>query len=263
LQKNERCEIDVKVGVIGLGTTGKALIEVISLFHQVKAYDIDPARSKDSLDEVLSADALFLALPTTLKDDGRLDTKSITEYLEKLDKKNHKGLVIIKSTLPVNYLKRARKHGLRLLYSPEFLHEKTAKEDMLNQPYVVVSGSTQDFEEYRNILSWIPPEKFHLVDDRTAELIKLTMNAFAATKISFVNEIERISKIHGADEEKVMAILRLDKRCGEEYAYPNRGPYGGKCLPKDVSELKNSANGSVLFDAVEEVNEKTKKQRKF
>jgi len=34
-------------------------------------------------------------------------------------------------------------------------------------------------------------------------MTKLAMNAFAAVKISFVNEIERICKLHGADEEKV------------------------------------------------------------
>jgi UDPglucose 6-dehydrogenase len=133
---------------------------------------------------------------------------------------------------------------------------------MLSPPYVIASGSRQDFQEYLNVLYWVPSEKFYLVDDRTAEITKLAMNAFAATKISFVNELERICKTHGADEEKVMEILRLDKRCGEEYAYPNRGPYGGKCLQKDTTELKNCTSGTLLLNAVEKVNEKTKQYYK-
>lgn len=249
----------MKIGIIGLGTVGKAIYEVLKLFYQeVKAYDTDPAKRKNPLEEVFETRVLFFTLPTLLNEKGRLDAKSITEYLEKLEAMNYKGLVIIKSTLPVEYLKTAREFDLRLLYSPEFLHEKTAKEETLNPPYVIASGSEQDFQEYLNVLHWVQAEKFYLVDDRTAEITKLAMNAFAATKISFVNELERICKIHGGDEEKVMKILRLDKRCGEEYSYPNRGPYGGKCLPKDTTELKNSTAGTFLLDAVEKANERTK-----
>ncbi len=248
----------MKIGAIGLGTAGKAISEAISLFHQVKTYDIDPTRCENSLCEVLGTEAIFITLPTSLMKNGRLDTRLITQYLYKLKSRNYRGLVVIKSTLPVNYLKKARKYGLRLIYCPEFLHEKTAQQDALSPQFVVCTGSIRDFESYSKIISWIPPERIHLVDDRTAELIKLALNAFAATKVSFVNEIKRICRIHGADEEKVMEILRLDKRCGKEYAYPNRGPFGGKCLPKDLAELKNSAGGSILFEAVEEVNEETK-----
>jgi hypothetical protein len=70
--------------------------------------------------------------------------------------------------------------------------------------------------------------------------------------------IERICKTHRADEEKVMEILRLDKRCGTEYAYPNRRPYAGRCLPKDIAELKNSTRRTYLLDAVERVNKRAK-----
>jgi UDPglucose 6-dehydrogenase len=250
----------MKIGVIGLGAVGEALYGVMKTFHHhVKGYDSNPSRTKNTLEEVFQTEMIIIALPTPLNGKGRLDASLVTEYLEKLETQNYEGLVAIKSTLPLGYLKTARKYGVRILYSPEFVHQNTAKEEMVDPPYVIASGSEQDFQEYVKAFHWVPAEKFHLLDDRTAEMSKLAMNAFAATKISFVNEIERICKIHGADEEKVMEILRMDRRCGPEYSYPNRGPFKGNCLPKDLSELKNSTPNTPLLDAVEKVNKRTKR----
>lgn len=255
-EKNE----NMTIGLLGLGAVGEAIYDVLKLYHDsVVGYDVDPKKSKNELNEVFKADVIFIALPTMLNDDGRLDVKSIENYLDKLEASGYKGLIVIKSTLPLNYLKKARKHKIRVIYSPEFLHEKTAREEMLNPDYVVCCGANKDFQEYVKVLYWVPADDFYLVDDRTAEIIKLAMNAYAATKISFVNEMERICRHHGGQEKLLMQILRLDKRCADEYAYPNRGPYGGKCLPKDTTELKNSTPGSILLEAVEQVNKRTKK----
>lgn len=249
----------MKIGIIGLGAVGSAIYKILNVFHEdVKGFDINTAVSKDSLDDVLKTDNIYLALPTNSDNNNRLDTSLLINYLEKLRSVNYKGLVILKSTLPLCFLKDARTFGLRVLYSPEFLHEKTALFEMLNPSFIVVSGSDQDILAYKKILYWLPGKRFYPTDDRTAEMIKLAMNAFAATKISFVNEIERICKIYNADVQKVMEILRFDKRCAAEYSYPNRGPYGGKCLVKDIRELLHSDPNPVLFDAVEKVNERTK-----
>jgi UDPglucose 6-dehydrogenase len=250
----------MKIGVIGLGVVGGSLYKVLKDFHSdVKGYDVDPEKNIDKLSEIFETDVVFLALPTPLGSEGRLNTSLLTEYLKKLDEKSYKGLVVIKSTLTVGYFRKVKGCNLRILYNPEFAHEKTAKEEMCNPPYLLCSGFERDIEEYKLVFYWVPVERFHIADDLTTEITKLAMNAFAATKISFVNEIERICKIHGADERKVMEILRLDKRCGSEYAYPNRGPYGGFCLPKDIAELRNSTPDSILLGAVEEVNERAKK----
>ena len=122
------------------------------------------------------------------------------------------------------------------------------------------SGSDEDYLEVRKVFCWIDRRKFIKVDDRTAEISKLTMNAFACTKVSFVNEIERICKLKGGDVEAVMEILRREGRCASDYSYPKKGAYAGKCLEKDIRELMNSLGGTILFKAVEEVNRRTKEE---
>jgi len=74
---------------------------------------------------------------------------------------------------------------------------------------LLCSGLEQDIDEYRRVLNWVPFERFHIADDKTTEITKLAMNAFAATKISFVNEIERTCKIHGADEKESDGDLEI------------------------------------------------------
>ena len=250
----------MRIGIIGLGVVGGSLYKVLRAFHMdVKGYDADPNRSKDKLKEIFQTDIVFLALPTPLSSEGRLNVTLLTEYLEKLEAIKYSGVVVIKSTLPVGYMKKARDFNLRILYNPEFAHHRKIIEEIVNPPYILCSGSERDVEEYRRAFYWIPVERYRVADDSTTEIAKLAMNAFAATKISFVNEVERICKVNGADERRVMEILRLDKRCGSEYAYPNRGPYDGSCLPKDIRELMNSTPDSILLRAVEKVNKRIKK----
>lgn len=74
----------------------------------------------------------------------------------------------------------------------------------------------------------------------SAELIKVTANAFLALKISFANSIAQLSDAAGADVEEIMSIVGEDNRIGKAFFKAGRG-YGGGCFPKDVSGLISSA----------------------
>ena len=75
----------------------------------------------------------------------------------------------------------------------------------------------------------------------TAELIKYTANAFLATKISFINEIARLSEQVGGNIDEISLGVGLDKRIGKQFM--NAGPgYGGSCFPKDTLALIKTAN---------------------
>ena len=251
----------MKIGVIGLGVVGNTILSVMNLFHDdVRGYD--KYKHSDSFGSVCATDLIFVAVPTCEKE-GRLDCSKVRDVLERLEAKSYPGIVCIKSTVGVEFLDEARKFNVRIVYSPEFLHEKTRLADFVSPDVFVMSGEKEDLSTLRQAFFWIDDNSFFSVDDRTAEVAKLAMNAFAATKISFANEIGNICNEVGADTEKVMEILRQDKRCAEEYTDPTRGPYGGKCLPKDTRELMKCTNNSILLRAVEEANEKFKKEMKI
>jgi UDPglucose 6-dehydrogenase len=82
-----------------------------------------------------------------------------------------------------------------------------------------------------------------------------------ATRISFMNELSRVSERLGADIEMVRQGIGSDPRIGLQFLYPGAG-YGGSCFPKDVKALVKSAADAGcalrLLQAVETVNDEQK-----
>lgn len=90
-----------------------------------------------------------------------------------------------------------------------------------------------------------------------AELIKYASNAFLATKISFANEMARICEAYAVNYADIAKGIGTDPRIGHHFLSAGLG-FGGSCLPKDLSALKNSAVRknveTKLLDAVREIN---------
>src|SRR5256884_9723239 len=76
----------------------------------------------------------------------------------------------------------------------------------------------------------------------TAEMVKYASNAFLATRISFINEIARISERVGADAKLVAEGMGLDKRIGPSYLDAGIG-YGGRCFPQEGAAPAAVAGG--------------------
>src|SRR5437764_9653085 len=69
-------------------------------------------------------------------------------------------------------------------------------------------------------------------DVNSAEMIKLTANAFLVTRISFINEIANVCELVGADVKQVATGIGLDHRLGPHFLRAGTG-WGGPCFPKD------------------------------
>jgi UDPglucose 6-dehydrogenase len=189
-----------------------------------------------------------------------------------------------KSTVPVGTgakierLFREAGRPIRYVSNPEFLRESTAIRDTLwfdrivagsdnNAAAEAVLNFCRTIEDCRDDISSIaqikipqsPPQTQYIRTTRnSAELIKVTANAFLALKISFANSIAKLAAQTDADIVEVMGAVGADPRIGRAFLNAGRG-YGGGCFPKDVSGLIRSAeeygvNLEVMGAAVE-VNE--------
>lgn len=246
----------MKVGVIGLGKVGQTIYDVLMKHHKVRGYD--KYKHSDSFQAVLDSDVIFIAVPTPEGDDGRLDCSIMKEVLGQLEDAEYKGVVVIKSTVRIGFFDN-QDTNLKIVYNPEFLHEKNRWSDVENPYFVVLAGESDYIPLIKEVYCWIHPDKIEVVRLREAEMIKLIMNAFASTKISFWNQIKIICDERGVDVSRIRDILRKDKnRWSDEYTDPLKGPYGGACLPKDMRELINTFENNLLLVAVEEINEKMK-----
>ncbi len=154
-------------------------------------------------------------------------------------------LVVGKSTVPVGTAARLADRLLalapagadaELAWNPEFLREGFAVEDTLRPDRLVIGVRSAQAEAtlrevYTSALSRDTP--FIVTDFPTAELVKVSANAFLATKISFINAMAELCEATGADVTKLADAIGHDERIGRKFLNAGLG-FGGGCLPKDI-----------------------------
>lgn len=168
----------------------------------------------------------------------------ITDLVPKL-KGDH--IIFGKSTVPVGTAAELQELAnelapegttVEIAWNPEFLREGYAVKDTIT-PDRIVLGVREDEnraeevarEVYAKPLSQDTP--FIVTDWQTAELVKVSANAFLATKISFINAVSEICEIAGADVTALADAIGLDERIGRKFLGAGLG-FGGGCLPKDI-----------------------------
>ncbi len=199
---------------------------------------------------------IFICVGTPQYNNGRpnlkyllscIDTIIIQYKKEKPDKHLH---LFIKSTIAPGTIKKINKkieqQGLekKLLISsnPEFLKEGDAINDFLKPDRIVIGShnaeSIKIAETLYRPICW-KSNRVQIVTPESAEIIKYASNAFLATKISFINEIARLSDAVGADIEEIRKGIGADERINSNFLYAGLG-FGGSCFPKDVSGLDHT-----------------------
>jgi len=163
-------------------------------------------------------------------------------------------LVVGKSTVPVGTaarlgeLVRASSSGAELAWNPEFLREGFAVQDTVAPDrfvYGVPSGAAGERatalldEVYATALATGMPRL--VTDYATAELVKVSANAFLATKISFINAMAEIAEATGADVTQLADAIGHDARIGRKFLNAGLG-FGGGCLPKDIRAFQARAD---------------------
>ena len=195
------------------------------------------------------ADVHFLGVGTPQKKgEYGADLRHVHAVIDELVPRLTRPSVIVgKSTVPVGTAaelsRRARQLArdgvdVEVAWNPEFLREGFAVHDTLHPDRIVVGVQTDSAraeaalrELYAPLLDEGVP--FLLTDLQTAELVKVSANAFLATKISFINAISEVCEAVGADVRVLADALGHDSRIGRRFLNAGLG-FGGGCLPKDI-----------------------------
>ncbi|MEZ5300550.1 MAG: nucleotide sugar dehydrogenase [Verrucomicrobiales bacterium] len=126
---------------------------------------------------------------------------------------------------------------LRVFYCPEFLREGSAIADF-RDPSLSLFGSRDGVAEGVELLRSLFGVTADAMAWEAAEMVKYACNYFHALKVGFANEIGRMAKRSGIDGARIMEVLCQDERLNISPYYLRPGnPFGGSCLPKDVSAL--------------------------
>lgn len=204
---------------------------------------------------------VFSCVGTPDNPDGSSNLTYIFSSAEEAAEHMKPGTIYVqKSTVPVGTGRRVealfqdKNLDVRYVSNPEFLRESTALYDTLYFDRVVAGGDDKQsietildlyrqLEKHRDDIATLAGIKqnprlgsYIATSLESAELIKVTSNAFLALKISFANSIAKLSDKVGADITEVMDAVGADERIGRAFLNAGRG-YGGGCFPKDVSGL--------------------------
>jgi UDPglucose 6-dehydrogenase len=191
------------------------------------------------------------------------DMKFVDAVIEGLAPRLHRPCLIVgKSTVPVGTAARLTAMVAELApvgtlaglaWNPEFLREGFAVNDTLHPDRLVVGVASAEAEAtlrqvYATILDAGTP--YIATDVATAELVKVSANAFLATKISFINAISEVCEAVGADIMPLAAALGHDARIGNRFLSPGVG-FGGGCLPKDIRAFLARAEELGIEEALD------------
>jgi len=242
------------IGILGGGFVGSATCEAFKHYTDCKLYDISPARSVHNYYEVLAQDILFVAVPTPMKKDGSVDASIVDSVLAQLKNalQTHKKPVILKSTLPPKDLVAMSEHyspTIHLIYSPEFLTERTALLDFQQTNRLIFGDhypeGQQNFEAVdtlnQNVLmitalfeGRFPKVPIYWCSMEEASLIKYGTNVFFAVVLSFWNELALIAESYGLEPNEVAGMIMLDQRIGRSHfqvpGHDGDRGFGGQCL---------------------------------
>ena len=169
-------------------------------------------------------------------------------------------LVVGKSTVPVGTAARLAEGmhrdapSARLAWNPEFLREGFAVQDTVEPDRLVYGIAAGDDESealldavYATAVAKGTPKV--VTDYATAELVKVSANAFLATKISFINAMAEIAEATGADVTQLADAIGYDVRIGRRFLNSGLG-FGGGCLPKDIRAFQARATELGLHESL-------------
>ena len=163
----EHCNI----GIVGRGFVGSAVEFGFSPqtgcdVNNMYIYDKNESRSLHSLEDVVVySDFIFLSVPTPSNSDGSINLSYVEDALQEMSEiYSHaelsgypvENIILIRSTVtPGTTRKLQQKYqNLDLVFNPEFLTERSANFDFINQTRYILGGDKKYTNKVADLYRW-------------------------------------------------------------------------------------------------------------
>ena len=260
----------MKIGLIGAGRLGICLAILIEeAGYEVLVSDIRDSYVKDlqnnkittnepevefllknqenlrattnNLEVIKECDIIYTLVATPSNKDGSYNIDSVWKVVEDFKKVDvtGKSLVIGCTTNPgdcIQFQEALSDYGVDVFYNPEFIAQGSIINDLRHADMVLIGGyghHLSDIEEIYRSIQVTQPE-IYTMSLTAAELVKMAVNCYLTTKISFANMVGEVLTLNNMEDEidNVLNAIGADSRIGTKYLGYGYG-FGGPCLPRD------------------------------
>ena len=239
----------MKITIAGYGAVGQAHHKVFGKHYDIEIYD----PFKGYKDMSSDTEGLIVCTATPSLENGACLINSVYDVIER----SPKVPVIIKSTISLEGWETLTEYfpDREITFSPEFLRNNTAEQDLLETKDFMFGGGNINFWQgiFINVLGKI---NIGIADPRELILVKYFRNSFLANKVSFFNQIYDLCEATNIDFSKVSTIITEDSRIGQSHTEvtTERG-FGGHCFPKDTQAIietghREGVDLSLLREAI-------------
>lgn len=228
----------MNIGIVGEGVVGSAIkCGFERLGHDVFIHDI---KYGTTIDVVLDTEVCYICVPTPSKDDGSCDISIVESVVDDLLDNNYSGVIAIKSTVIPGTTEKLSKKSNRISFVPEFLRERCATTDFIQNHEVCVIGTNSE-EDYQIIKKSHGdyPQRFVHCTPTEAEFSKYFNNVHNAMEIIFANSFYELCESMGVSYDNVKNCVKNRSNINTVYLQCNKNyrGFGGVCLPKDTKAL--------------------------
>ena len=222
--------------------------------------------------EPAPAEVFIVAVPTPIRDDRSPDLTYVRSAVDSIAPVLRKGnLVVMESTCPVGTTERVcewlaslrpdltfphlagEASEIRVAYCAERILPGNALKELVANDRIIGGVSLTCAETAQRLYELFVDGACHITSVRTAELTKLTENAFRDVNVAFANEMSLVCSALGIDPWEMIGLANRHPRV--EILNPGPG-VGGHCIPVDPWFLADAApHLTPLIQAARQVND--------
>jgi len=228
-----------------------------------------------SYEGIGESEVVFIIVPTPSNEKGEFvddyvvsAVKAIAEEIKDTDAN---PLVVVTSTVMpgtcdgvvIPTLKMIAGRDIGVCYNPEFIALGSVIKNMEKPDALLIGMSDTDAGDrlgaFHKKLYGDNPPPVCFMNLISAELAKISLNAYVTTKISMANTFAMMcNNIKGCNVDDITNFLGLDKRIGPKYLSGGLG-FGGPCFPRDSLAFSivadNAGVSAYLQDGTDLVND--------
>jgi nucleotide sugar dehydrogenase len=193
---------------------------------------------------IKECDILYTLVATPSLPDGSYDVSAVWRVASDIQQMDvdvkGKSFIVGCTTNPGDcelFQKQLEPYGVDVFYNPEFIAQGSIIKDLQNADMVLIGGKSNEvYDELCEIYTriQITQPRISIMSTTAAELVKLAVNCFLTTKISYANMVGEVMSLAGLENEisSVLNAIGTDTRVGSKYLKYGYG-FGGPCLPRD------------------------------